>query len=125
MRKSLPSRLYRLLSVGALLFFCGAFSLVEAAGGPTILSDASSTRAIAFEAVTYRREPFPLVMPVQFSADTRNRIVLFVMNLDLMAGEGATALPADAEDAPRGPCACTVRNESPLPGCAGMGPLTL
>ena len=125
MRKSLPSRLYRLLSVGALLFFCGAFSLVEAAGGPTILSDASSTRAIAFEAVTYRREPFPLVMPVQFSADTRNRIVLFVMNLDLMAGEGANALTADAEDATHRHYTFTVENVTPFPGYEWMSQVTL
>ncbi|PYS50044.1 MAG: hypothetical protein DMF68_08310 [Acidobacteria bacterium] len=129
MRKSLSPRsftsLQRLLSVCALLFFCGAFSLVEAAGGPTILSDASSTRAIAFEAVTYRREPFPLTMPVQFSADTRNRIVLFAMNLDLLAGEGANALTADAEDSTHRHYTFTVENVTPFPGYEWMSQVTL
>lgn len=129
MRKSLPPRFHaslrRLLSISALLFFCGAFSLVEAAGGPTILSDASSTRAIAFEAVTYRREPFPVTMPVQYSADTRNRIVLFLMNLDLMAGEGANALTADAEDATHRHYTFTVENVTPFPGYEWMSQVTL
>lgn len=125
MRKSLLQRLFRLLCISALLFFCGAFSLVEAASGPTILSDASSTRAIAFEAVTYRREPFPLVMPVQYSADTRNRIVLFLMNLDLMAGEGANALTADAEDSTHRHYTFAVENVTPFPGYEWMSQVTL
>jgi hypothetical protein len=88
MFKSFPQcsfmRPYRLMSVCALVLFSGAFNLAQAAGGPTILTDASSTRAVALEAVTYRREPFPVTMPVPFSTDTRNRIVFFVMNLDLL-----------------------------------------
>jgi uncharacterized protein (DUF1800 family) len=120
MRKSLPPRsfrrLSRLLSVCAVLFFCGAFNFTEAAAGPTILTDATSTRAIALEAVTFRHEPFSLTMPVPFSPDTRNRIVFFVMNLDLLAGEGANALTAEAEDASHRHYAFKVENVTPVPG---------
>src|SRR5215218_4783662 len=102
MRKSFPlrsfMRLPRLLSVCAILVFCGALNLAQAAGGPIILTESNSTRAIALEAVTLRREPFSLVMPVPFSIDTRNRVVFFVTNLDLLADEGANALTLDAED---------------------------
>src|ERR671915_890519 len=127
MRKSIPlcsfMRLLRLLSVCALVF--GAFNLAKAAGGPTILTESTSTRAVAFEAVTHRREPFSLQMPVPFSADTRNRIVLFVMNLDLLAGEGANALSADAEDAQKRHYAFRVENVTPVPGYEWMSQVTL
>jgi hypothetical protein len=106
----------RLLSVCAVLFFCGAFNFALAAAGPTILTNATSTRAIALEAVTFRPEPFSLTMPVPFSPDTRNRIVFFVMNLDLLAGEGANALTADAEDASHRHYAFKVENVTPVPG---------
>ncbi|MDT5123913.1 MAG: hypothetical protein QOC96_3395 [Acidobacteriota bacterium] len=129
MRKCLSLRsfrhLMRLLSICALLSFCGAFNLAEAAGGPTILTDAASTRAIAFEAVTYRKEPFPLTMPVPFSADTRSRVVFFVMNLDLLAGEGANALAADAEDATHHHYTFTVENVTPMPGYEWMSQVTV
>jgi uncharacterized protein (DUF1800 family) len=129
MRKCLSLRsfryLMRLLSICALLSFCGAFNLAEAAGGPTILTDAASTRAIAFEAVTYRKEPFPLTMPVPFSADTRNRLAFFVMNLDLLAGEGANALTADAEDASHHHYTFTVENVTPMPGYEWMSQVTV
>ncbi|MBA3767188.1 MAG: DUF1800 domain-containing protein [Acidobacteria bacterium] len=129
MRKSLPPRLFRsllrLLRVCAVLFFCGAFNFAEAAGGPTILTEATSTRAIALEAVTFRRDPFPLTMPVPFSADTRNRIVFFVMNLDLLAGEGTNALTADAEDASYRHYTFKVENVTPLPGYEWMSQVTV
>jgi uncharacterized protein (DUF1800 family) len=47
-----------------------------------------------------RSEPFSLNSEANFSpGDPRTRIELFCMNLDLLTGEGASALTADAEDA--------------------------
>lgn len=129
MRKNLPPRsfrrLLRLLCACAVLFFCGAVNFALAANGPTILTDATSTRAIALEAVTFRHEPFSLLMPVPFSPDTRNRIVLFVMNLDLLAGEGANALTVDAEDATHRHYAFKVENVTPVPGYEWTSQVTL
>lgn len=129
MFKSFPRRsfmrLHRLLSVCALLVFCGAFDLAQAASGPTILTDPSSTRAVALEAVTYRREPFPVTMPVPFSADTRNRIVFFVMNLDLLAGEGANALVVDAEDSTHRHYTFKAEDVTPYPGYEWMSQVTV
>lgn len=60
---------------------------------------ATSTRAIVLESVTMRAEPFSLHSERNFSPnDDRTRITLFGMNLDLLAGEPANALTADAED---------------------------
>lgn len=129
MRKSFPlrsfMRLPRLLSVCAILVFCGAHELAQAAGGPVILTESNSTRAVALEAVTLRREPFPLLMPVAFSADRRNRIVFFVMNLDLLANEGANALTLDAEDSQKRHYAFRVENVSPVPGYEWMSQVTV
>jgi uncharacterized protein (DUF1800 family) len=80
---------------------------------------------VALEAVTYRREPFPVTMPVPFSTDTRNRIVFFVMNLDLLAGEGANALVADAEDSTHRHYTFKVEDVSPYPGYEWMSQVTV
>jgi len=108
------------LSVGTILFFCGALNQAQAAGGPTILTEPNSTRAIAVESVTFRRDPFSLTMPVPYSPDTRNRIVFFVMNLDLLAGEGANALTVDAEDASRRRYVFKAESVTPVPGYEWM-----
>jgi Protein of unknown function (DUF1800) len=129
MRKSLPPRsfmrLIRPLSICAILVFCGAFNLSKAASGPVILTEPNSTRAVALEAVTLRREPFSLEMPVPFSSDTRNRIIFYVMNLELLAGEGANALTVDAEDSQRRHYAFRVESVTPMPGNAWMSQVTV
>jgi hypothetical protein len=129
MRKSLPlrsfMRLLRPLSVCAILVFCGRFELAEAAGGPIILTEPTSTRAVAVEAVTLRKEPFSLTMPVPFSTDTRNRIVFFVMNLELLAGEGANALTVEAEDSQKRRYIFRVENVTPVPGYTWMSQVTV
>ncbi len=76
-------------------------------GSPVLLTEGTgqSTRAVAFEAVTFRSDPFPVVSPVNWNADKSNardqqtRVMLFATGLSLLAGEGANALTADAQDA--------------------------
>ena len=65
---------------------------------PVLVSQPTSTRALAFESVTQKREPFPFASTVKFSADNRTRVVLFSMNLKLQPGETAAAVTAEAED---------------------------
>jgi uncharacterized protein (DUF1800 family) len=78
---------------------CAAGTLGLASAAPVILTEATTTRAIAVDAVTKLRDPFPLTTPgFTAGADTRTRVMFFVLNLDLLAGEGANALTADAED---------------------------
>jgi uncharacterized protein (DUF1800 family) len=86
----------------ALMLACG-FGLVAQAqtGGPVLLSEGTgtTTRGVALESVTFKSEPFATESSITWSADRRTRIILFAMNLDFLAGEGANALTADAEDA--------------------------
>src|SRR5258707_4004390 len=85
----------------ALLLIIGASIAVEAANlkPPRLISDTGSTRAVAFESPIFKGEPFPLTATVPFSADTRTRICIFAMDLDLLPGEGASAFTADLQDA--------------------------
>ena len=66
---------------------------------PILISQAASTRAVAFESVMMIAEPFHLTASVPFSTDTRTRICFFAMNLELLPGEGANAFSADVQDA--------------------------
>ena len=76
-------------------------------GSPVLLTEGTgqTTRAVAYEAVTFRSEPFSVVSAVNWNADKSNtrdqqtRVMIFAMNLPLLAGEGANALTADAQDA--------------------------
>src|SRR5215207_6602496 len=76
-------------------------------GSPVLLTEGTgqTTRAVAYEAVTGRSEPFPVVSAVNWNADKSNtrdqqtRLMLFAFNLPLLAGEGVNALTADAQDA--------------------------
>ena len=46
---------------------------------PIIISQTDSTRAIAFDSVTFVKEPFTL--PSHFAADGRTRVMVFVLNV--------------------------------------------
>jgi hypothetical protein len=66
---------------------------------PTLISQQSSTRAVAFESVTMKAEPFSPTATVAFSSDTRTRLCIFAMDLELLPGEGLNAFTADVQDA--------------------------
>src|ERR687888_14464 len=89
------------LAMAALLSAPARRSSAQSAS-PVLISEAGSTRAVALESVTRLREPFAPTSPVPFGADARTRVMLFAMNLHLAAGEDASAVTADAEDAAGG-----------------------
>ena len=66
---------------------------------PMLISEAGSDSAVALDSVTFIRDPFPLTNLFNFSADHRTRLMLFGMNMQLMAGENSSAVTARAEDA--------------------------
>jgi uncharacterized protein (DUF1800 family) len=98
----------RLLTAFALLLSVAAsLSAQVAPGSPTLLTEGTgtTTRGVAYEAVTFSSEPFSTVSPYNWNADKTNagdqqtRVMMFAMNLNLLPGEGANALTADAQDA--------------------------
>ena len=77
-----------------------------------------STRAIAVESVTSQPEPFAPTVNILFGVDNRTRVMLFATNLGLNAGEGATAVIADAEDGAQLHYPLTVEYAGLVPGYA-------
>ena len=74
-------------------------SAIEKVNPPVLISEATSTRAIALESVTFLREPFSPISSVAWSDDRRTRVILFAMNLKLQPDEDLSVVTADAEDA--------------------------
>ena len=62
---------------------------------PVLISHPDSTRAIAFDTVTHRREPFTTTALIKFGSDSSTRIMLFALNVPTQT---AADLTADAED---------------------------
>jgi uncharacterized protein (TIGR03437 family) len=54
---------------------------------PTLLTAESSDQAIALNAATFVREPFSLLTEQNFGPDKRTRVMLFVSDLELDAGD--------------------------------------
>jgi len=84
-----------LLLLGASLHFPGSSAQTTR---PVLFSDPDSTRAIAVDSVTRKREPFSAIAEVAFGRDHNTRVMLFAGNLRLAPGETYTAVTADAED---------------------------
>ncbi|MEO8433895.1 MAG: carboxypeptidase regulatory-like domain-containing protein [Pyrinomonadaceae bacterium] len=85
-------------------------------GVPVLISEANSTRAIAFDAVLHTREPFPLSYTVPWVSDGRTRVMLFATNFNLAADETATAVTASAEAAGYAIYPLTVEYVGKVPG---------
>jgi len=65
---------------------------------PTLLTQPNTNRAVALDSVTFMRDPFPLTTVNNFSLDQRTRIILFAVGSELMPGDDASAITAEAED---------------------------
>src|SRR6185369_3818382 len=121
----LPRLIWQVLSVFA---FCLLVNLTVAAqttgGKPLVLiSEATSTRAIAFDSVTFRKEPFALSTP--FASDGRTRVMVFALNLALASNEDASAITADAETASHTHYALRVEYAAPLSSLPWLSSIVL
>src|SRR5438552_6046285 len=121
----LRKRFASVICSSVLLFIGGAYSSLSASTSPPVLiSDSVSTRAVAFESVTMMAGPFKLTMSPSFSADSRTRVVVFAMNMNLLAGETAnenpTSFTADAEDAAHNHYPLNVEYVDQVPGFPGI-----
>ena len=79
-----------------------------------LVSQDTSTRAIALDSVTQKREPFDSTSVVQWGNDNRTRITLFAMGVN--PAIPASALAADAEDGFHNTYALTIEYVGPTPG---------
>jgi len=67
-------------------------------GAPVLLSEANTSRAIALDALTWKREPFTTTQTLLSGSDTNTRITFFAANVNLSFAEDSASLTADAED---------------------------
>ena len=90
-----------------------------------LLSESTSTRAVAFDSITFTREPFPLDSLISWSPDRRTRVVLFALNLQLQPNEDPSLISADAEDALHRHYDLKVEYAGPVSGNTWMSTLTV
>jgi len=83
---------------------------------PVLISEGNTDTAIALDSPTLIRDPFPLTNLFNFSGDHRTRLMLFGMNMGLMAGEDKSAVTARAEDASLNVYPLTVEFVGMVPG---------
>ena len=83
---------------------------------PALATEDNGDSAIALNAVTLIRDPFPLTDPYNLSSDNRTRVMLFATNLILANSEDASFVSARAEDAQMNIYPLTVEYVGPVPG---------
>ena len=83
---------------------------------PEIATEGNTDSGIVLELATMIRDPFALNNLFNFSTDHRTRLMLFVTNLDLAAGENSSAVTARAEDAALNLYPLTVESVGKVPG---------
>src|SRR5438128_8504938 len=79
----------------------------------TLISQETSTRAIAVDSVTLKREPFKSTSDVTWGNDNRTRVMLFAMGLDRNAQPSDVS--AIAEDGSHNIYSLTVEYLGPVP----------
>ena len=103
MNTSSPRSVHSGITNSAVLLIIGLATFAATATAatnkrPTLLSQSSNTRAVAFESVTMKAEPFTVDATVPYSPDIRTRLCIFAMDLELLPGEGVNAFTADVQD---------------------------
>lgn len=94
-------------------------------GVPVLISEADSTRAVALDSVLWLRDPFSLDSPVPWRTERRTRVMLFAMNLELLAGEDISIVTADAEDASHRIYPLVVESVGRVPGSYWLSNVTI
>src|SRR5690349_14271765 len=94
-----PRLLWQVLSLVGFCLVTGLTARAATTGEKplVLISEVNSTRAIAFDSVTFSKEPFS--RSTLLASDGRTRVMVFALNLALAPGEDASAITADAETA--------------------------
>lgn len=103
-----------MLTVFLLLVLSKSAAAVPVDNAPILISESTSTRAVAMESVTLTHEPFAIISPYGASG-RRTRIMVFAMNLASVSGEDLSSIAADAEDAAHRHYPLTVEAVRPVP----------
>jgi hypothetical protein len=85
------------------------------ASPPALLTQENSDHAVAFNAATFVREPFPLFTTQNFGTDKRTRIVLFATNVDIPLGGDSSTVRVFAENAMLGSVSIPIEHIGKVP----------
>jgi hypothetical protein len=120
---------YRRLLCGlviCVLTAASASSILAQVNPPILISAPNSTRALTLEALVFTPEPFSTTgSSLLYGPDKRTRIMLFVRNLSLQAGDDLSFITADAEDSAHRHYPLTVESLDKVPGQGWMKQLVL
>ena len=83
---------------------------------PALLTVEGTDRAIALDSVTLLRDPFTSLDDHNFSSDHRTRLALFALHAQLLPGETASAVTAEAQDLGGNVFPLTVESVRTVPG---------
>jgi hypothetical protein len=111
----------------ALFLALGAQSIAKAdPTKPILISEPTSTRAIALEAEAFTPQPFsPTASSFFYDSDKRTRIMLFIGNLVLQPGDDLSVVTAGAEDAAHRHYELSVEDVRVVPGQDWMSQIIL
>jgi Concanavalin A-like lectin/glucanases superfamily/Carboxypeptidase regulatory-like domain len=125
MKHTLPCALdwRRWLALKSLVTVFATIASAQSSKPPVLISETTSTRAIAFESVSFKKEPFSLGS--LFAADGRTRVMLFAININLAPNEDLSVFTADAEIATHDHRALRVEYVGPVPGLQWLSAVTL
>jgi hypothetical protein len=101
------------------------FSILIFPQPPILLTEDESLDALALDAVLHTRDPFPLVNEHYFGADTRTRIKLFLVDMDLYNGETLSIITARAQDAQQRTYTLPVEDLRKVPDFPWLSQLTV
>jgi endonuclease/exonuclease/phosphatase family metal-dependent hydrolase len=85
----------------------------------------SGGRAVAMHSTLFTREPFSVRTVVNYSHDSRTRIMLFATNLDFRSGETASSVSARATDTRGVSYDLAVEQVTKVPGFAWLSEVTV
>jgi hypothetical protein len=94
------------------------------AQAPILLTEDESLNALALDSVLHTRDPFPLLTE-NFFGDTRPRVKLFLVDLDLFSGETLSIITAQARDTQQRNFIFSVEDLRKVPGVPWMVQLTV
>jgi hypothetical protein len=122
------------VSIGAFLVgprqldFTGAalpFPILIFGQEPILLTEDDSLKALSVDAVSFKRDPFPLLNNDYFGNDKRTRIKLLLVDLDLFSGETLSIVTAQAIDQSQIPHNLPVEDLRKVPGLPWLSQLTV
>jgi beta-glucanase (GH16 family) len=82
---------------------------------PVMLTEEGSNRALALDSVLWTRDPFRVMSSPNFSQDQHTRLMLLVANVDLLPGDDASVVTAQAQDSQGNIIPLTVENVVKVP----------